>query len=70
MLEHRDGNAERREALANAFHRLHKDWLLQFLDGGAEAAAEGSDSAEDAIGFAEDGAVSPIGGAAARRGRR
>ncbi len=42
----------------------------QILDGGVEAAAEGSDSAEDASGFAEDGAVSPIGGAAARRGRR
>ena len=39
-------------------------------DSGAAGYRGRSDSAEDASGFAEDGAVSPIGGAAARRGRR
>jgi len=42
----------------------------QVLDGGAEARGEGAEGEEGASGFAEDGSVSPMGGAAARRGRR
>ncbi|HET7852274.1 MAG TPA: recombinase RecA, partial [Methyloceanibacter sp.] len=41
----------------------------QILEGASEAGAEG-ESEEGAAGFAEDGTVAPIGGAAARRGRR
>ena len=41
----------------------------QILDGGAETGREGAEG-DEATGFAEGGTVSPIGGAAARRGRR
>src|SRR5262249_39532359 len=41
----------------------------QILDGGAETGGESAEG-DEATGFAEDGTVSPIGGAAARRGPR
>jgi recombination protein RecA len=41
----------------------------QILEGASEA-GEGAEGDEAATGFAEDGTVAPIGGAAARRGRR
>ncbi len=42
----------------------------QILEGASEATGEGAEGDEGAAGFAEDGTVAPIGGAAARRGRR
>jgi recombination protein RecA len=42
----------------------------QILEGASEASGEGAESDEAASGFAEDGAVAPIAGGAARRGRR
>jgi recombination protein RecA len=42
----------------------------QILDGGTESNREGAEGEEGASGFAEDGSVSPVGGAAARRGHR
>jgi len=41
----------------------------QILEGSGEGEADG-DGDEGATGFADDGTVAPIGGAAARRGRR
>src|SRR5579864_2317525 len=41
MLEHWNGDAERRQALADAPHRLDKDRLFQFLHGGAEPSLPG-----------------------------
>ncbi|MGB6700653.1 recombinase RecA [Methyloceanibacter sp.] len=42
----------------------------QILEGASEASGEGVEGDEAASGFAEDGAVAPIAGGAARRGRR
>ena len=42
----------------------------QILEGASEGSGEGAESDEAASGFAEDGAVAPIAGGAARRGRR
>ena len=42
----------------------------QILDGGAESNREGAEGEEGASGFAEERSVSPVGGAAARRGHR
>jgi recombination protein RecA len=42
----------------------------QILEGASDAGGEGAEGDESAAGFAEDGAVAPIAGGAARRGRR
>jgi recombination protein RecA len=42
----------------------------QILDGGTESNREGAEGEEGASGFAEERSVSPVGGAAARRGHR
>ena len=42
----------------------------QILEGASDASGEGAEGDESAAGFAEDGAVAPIAGGAARRGRR
>jgi len=42
----------------------------QILEGASDASVEGAEGDEGASGFAEDGAVAPITGGAARRGRR